>query len=164
APSSIAGAFAGADYVEPFVVGRKAEPIRVGKLVFGDDDVEPSAWIGAVDIGRQLALPPLKPGHAAEPRIELSGRIAWTTLGVGRARVALTAIGRIGEPKATVRMGNNVIGRVEALAVVGIRDHRRRAVEFVPHDAPRQMLARNLPTLEIESVAVAIVRRHAEDA
>src|SRR5262249_37885874 len=32
------------------------------------------------------------------------------------------------------------------------------------HDAPRQVLARKLPALEIEAVAIAVVRRAAEDA
>ena len=42
--------------------------------------------------------------------------------------------------------------------------HRDRAVVLVADDAPRQMLAGDLPALEIEGVAVAVVRRRAEDA
>jgi hypothetical protein len=35
---------------------------------------------------------------------------------------------------------------------------------LIAHDAARQMLARDLPSLKVEGVAVAVVGRHAEDA
>jgi hypothetical protein len=61
-------------------------------------------------------------------------------------------------------MGHDVVGRVELLALEGISQHGRRAIELVAHDTPRQVLARKLAALEVEGVAVAVVRRAAEDA
>jgi len=61
-------------------------------------------------------------------------------------------------------MGDDVVGRVEALAIERVGDHRHRAVVLVAHHTPRQMLARDLAALEVEGVAIAVVRRHAEDA
>ena len=48
------------------------------------------------------------------------------------------------------------------LAVIVVGDHRDRAVELVAHDSPREMLAGDLAPLEVERVAVAVVRRRAE--
>ncbi len=61
-------------------------------------------------------------------------------------------------------MRHDVVGRVQPLALEAIGDHRDRAVVLVAHDAAGQVLARKLPALEVERVAVAVVRRHAKDA
>ena len=59
-------------------------------------------------------------------------------------------------------MRHDIVGRVQLLAVEGVGQHRRRTVELVPHDAPCQVLARELASLEVERVAVAVVGRAAE--
>src|SRR5438094_1476587 len=51
---------------------------------------------------------------------------------------------------------------VERVAVVLGRDERRRAVVLVANDAPGEVLARELTALEVEGVAVAVVRWSAE--
>src|SRR5947199_6800133 len=60
-------------------------------------------------------------------------------------------------------MRDDVVRGVERLAVVLVRDDRHRAVVLVAHDAPGEVLARELAALEVEGVAVAVVRRSAED-
>src|SRR5262245_12592086 len=56
-------------------------------------------------------------------------------------------------------MRGDVVRRVEALAVVRLGDHRDRSVVLVADDAVRQVLARQLAALEVERVAVGVVRR-----
>ena len=60
-------------------------------------------------------------------------------------------------------MGDNVIGRVELLVVVGIGEHRHGAVVLVAHHPASEMLAAHLAALEVKRVAVGIVGRRAED-
>ena len=50
------------------------------------------------------------------------------------------------------------------LAVVVVGDHRDRAVELVADNSPGEMLAGDLPPLEVERIAVAVVRGRAEHA
>ena len=59
-------------------------------------------------------------------------------------------------------MRHDVVGRIEPLARVRVRDQGDRAVVLVAHHTPREMLAGELPALKVERVAVAVVRRHAE--
>ena len=121
--------------------------------------------IDAIAVGRQLALGDgADARRLAEPRVDLAVGVAGPAGDIGRAFVELAAIGRIGEPVAAVGMGHDVVGRVELLALERLGQHRRRAVELVAHDAPRQVLARELAALEVEGVAVAVVGRRAEDA
>jgi hypothetical protein len=54
------------------------------------------------------------------------------SLPCGLALVELAEIRRIGEPDGAVRVRDNVIGRVEPFAVVGIGDERRRTVANLP--------------------------------
>ena len=61
-------------------------------------------------------------------------------------------------------MRHDVVRRVELLAIIGIGNHGRRAVVLVAHDAAREMLAGELTALEIEGIAVAVVRGHSEHA
>ena len=61
-------------------------------------------------------------------------------------------------------MRHHVVGRVEPLAVEHGRDDARRPVELVAHHAPGDVLAGELAALEVERVAVAVVRRRAEHA
>ena len=59
-------------------------------------------------------------------------------------------------------MRHDVVGRVELLAVVVVGDDGCGTVELVTDNAPGEMLATDLPALEVERVAVAVVRGHAE--
>ena len=80
------------------------------------------------------------------------------------ALIELAAVGRIGEPVAAVGMRHDVVWRVELLALIGVGDHGRRTVVLVACDAAREMLAGELPALEVERIAVAVVRGCAEHA
>src|SRR5262249_38217958 len=123
-----------------------------------------TARIDAIAIGRQFAPAHADSGRLAKLGIELAGGVARSPRHVRRAFVKLAAIGRIGEPVAAVGMGHHVVWRVELLAVERIGQHGGRAVELIAHDTARQVFARKLPALEVEGVAVAIVRRAAEEA
>src|SRR5712671_1704532 len=59
-------------------------------------------------------------------------------------------------------MGRDVVWRIEVLALPELGDDADRAVMLVANHTPAAMLARNLSTLMIERVAVAVVRRLAE--
>ena len=61
-------------------------------------------------------------------------------------------------------MRDDVVRRVERLAVIAIGNHRHAAVVLVAHDAARQVLARQLPALNVERVAVGVVRWAAKHA
>ena len=56
-------------------------------------------------------------------------------------------------------MRHDVVRRRQAFAVPRIGDERDRSVVLVADDAPRQVLARQLAAVEVERVAVAVVRR-----
>src|SRR5439155_8996281 len=162
AGAGIPGALAGADDVELLVVGREREPVGVGHLVLGDDEIDAAARIDAIDAGRQLALAVADLQPLAQPRLEPARGVAGPTGRIGGALVELAAVRRIGEPVAAVRMRDDVVGRVEPLAVVLVGDERDGPVVLVAHHAPGQVLARELAALEVERVAVAVVRRLAE--
>ena len=83
-------------------------------------------------------------------------------LGLEAFVVAADAVGRIGEPDAAVGMHDDVVGRVQALALELFGDHGDRAVRLVADDAAAAVLARQLPAFEIERVAVAVAGRIAE--
>ena len=59
-------------------------------------------------------------------------------------------------------MHGEIVRRIQPFALIRIGNHRDGAVVLITHDAARAMLARKLPALEIERVAVAVVRRVAE--
>src|SRR6185312_3401083 len=120
--------------------------------------------IDAVGAGRQLALVPADALRLAELGIDLAGRIAGTARRVRRALVELATIRRVGEPVAAVGMGDDVVGRVEPLAVVLVGDDADRTVALVARHAARQVLAGELAVLEVEGVAVAVVGRGSEHA
>src|SRR5690606_6120240 len=73
--------------------------------------------------------------------------------------VAADAVDRVREPYAAVRMDDGVVRRIEPPAVVAIGKHGDGAVVFITYDAASAMLARDLPSLEIERVAVAVAGR-----
>ena len=95
----------------------------------------------------------------------MSRRVDWSARRVGLALVELAAIGRIGEPDAAVRMRHDVVGRVEGLAVVIVGDDGRPSRRARSGQrAGVRCSQRDLPALEVERVAVAVVRGHAEHA
>ena len=151
ARAGVARALAGAGDVELLVVGREAEPVGVRHLLLGDHEIERPLGIDAVAVGRQLALHVPMPGGWPSVGLSLPAALLGPPGRVGRALVELAAIGRVGEPVAAVGMRHGVVGRVQPLALEVVGQHRDRAVELVAHDAPRQVLAGQLPALEVEA-------------
>ena len=149
--------------VQLLVVVREAQAVGVRHLVVGDHHIDAAARVPSIDLGGQLLLRIADPDGLADPVVEPALRVALAAGRIGGAFVELGAVGRVGEPDAAVRMRDRVVGRVEPLAVPGVGEHRDRAVELVADDAPGEVLAGDLPALEVEGVAVAVVRRHAED-
>src|SRR5262249_34666011 len=158
----VARAAAGADDVELLVVGREAEPVRIRDLALADYEIDAAARVDAIDVIRKLALERADLRRLAEALLEDPAGIGEPSGRIDGALVELAAVRRIGEPIAAVRMRDDVVRRVEVLAVVLVRDDRHRAVVLVTDDAPGQVLARELAALEVERVAVAVVRRSTE--
>ena len=65
---------------------------------------------------------------------------------------------------AAVGCADDVVGRVEALAVEAVGQHGDAAVVLGARDAARQVLAGDQPALAVARVAVGVVRRLAEHA
>src|SRR4029079_8333350 len=103
-------------------------------------------------------------GRLADPWIELAARVGRTAGNIGLALIKLTAIGRIGEPVAAVRVGDDVVRRVELLAAEIVGEHGRGAVVLVSNDPAGEVLARELAALEVERVAVGVIGGRAEHA
>ena len=133
-------------------------------MVLPRDLGERPALVQAVHRGGQLALVAAELRRLAEARVEPAGQVGGPARRVHRALVELGAVGRVGEPVAAVRVRHHVVGRVEPLAVEHGREDGRRPVELVAHHAPGDVLAGELAALEVERVAVAVVRRRAEHA
>src|SRR4029077_12630612 len=76
--------------------------------------------------------------------------------------VAADAVARVREPDAAVGVRRNVVRRVQALAVVALRDGSDATVVLVARDAPAAVLARQLPAREVERVAVRVAGRLAK--
>src|SRR6266404_447316 len=74
------------------------------------------------------------------------------------------AVARIGKPDSPVGMHNHIVGCVKGLSLPFLCKHSDRAVVLITHDAASGVLAGNLAALEIEGVAVAVVRGVAKDA
>ena len=127
------------DDVELPVVGREAESVRLLQLV-GDEVHPPSLGIDPVDrlLHLQVSLVPLVVHHAA--------------------------VAGVGEPDPPVGMDHDVVGGIERLAVPALGEHGHRPRVLVADHAPVGVLARDLPPLEVERVAVDVAGRVAEDA
>ena len=143
---------------------REAEAVRIRNLVLRNHQIDASARIDAIAIGGELALCRADLGGLPEAVVEPAGDIARTSRGVGRAFIELAAVGRVGEPVAAVGMRHDVVGRIQSLALVGIGQNGDRAVELIAHHTAREMFTGELAALEIEGVAVGVVRRHPKDA
>src|SRR2546422_614858 len=79
------------------------------------------ARIDGVRVGRQLALEVSDLRGLAQPLLDPPRAIRRAAWRVHRTLVELAAVGRVREPVAAVRMRNDVVGRVEPLAVVRVR-------------------------------------------
>ena len=86
-------------------------------------------------------------------------RAAVPAVGRRAFPVAGDAERRVGEPDAAVARADDVVGRVQALALVAVGQHGDAAVVFGARDAPRQVLAGQQPALAVARVAVGVVRR-----
>ena len=103
-----------------------------------------------------------EPAGLPDLRVQPSLLVARTARRIGHPFVDLPAVRRIGKPVAAVRMTRDVVRRIQPLALERIGDHRDRSVVLVAHHAAAGMLARELASLMIERVAVAVARRLAE--
>src|SRR5690606_18091419 len=65
---------------------------------------------------------------------------------------------------AIIGVHDGVVGCVELLAVIFVRQHRYLAVVLVTNDLTCTVLAGDLPAFEIERIAVAVARGIAETA
>src|SRR5882724_4572632 len=164
ARSRVARPLAGADHVELLEVGREAEPVGIGYLVFAYHLSEGAALVDAVHRGGQLALVAAELERLPELRVEPARHVGRSARRIHRALVELGPVGWVGEPVAPVRVRHHVVGRVEPLAVEHPRDEAHRAVELVAHHASGDVLAGELAALEVERIPVAVVRRRAEHA
>jgi hypothetical protein len=87
ARTGVAQPFSGADDIERLVVGRKADAVRIGKLILGNHDVQTSGRVPAIHAVGQLAL--LAANHAgigsADTRVEHAVRVGRAAGIVGMA-------------------------------------------------------------------------------
>src|SRR5215471_13842660 len=164
ARTGIARTLASADDVQLLVVWRECKPVGVGHLILADHQVDAARRIDTIAVSWQLALAGHEPGQLSDPRIDLAGSIAGASRAVRFALVKLAAIGRVGEPVTAVRVRDDVVGRVEPLAIVGIGEHGCSAIVLVAYDPAGKMLAGELPALKVERITIAVVGRRPEDA
>src|SRR5262249_60586771 len=73
--------------------------------------------------------------------------------------VAVDAIAGIGEPDRAVGLLHDVVGAVEALAVIVAGQHGDRAIVLPAGDPPRPVLAADQASLPVHGVAVGIAGR-----
>jgi hypothetical protein len=123
--------------VELPVIGREGQAVRIRHLLLGDHAGDGASLVDAIHRRRKLAR-------------------------FGTTLIQTAAVRRIGEPVAAVRVGGNVVRRIQTLAFERLRERRHRSVVLVAHDAAHQVLARNLTALEVERVAVGVVRRRSK--
>ncbi|MNH87404.1 hypothetical protein D3C73_398860 [compost metagenome] len=64
---------------------------------------------------------------------------------------------RIGEPQRAVRLADDVVRRIQLLALVGVGKNRDRAVMLRAGDAAGQVFACNQAALQVAAMAVGIV-------
>src|SRR5260221_7511646 len=130
---------AGLHDVHLLLVRREAQPVRPVDAL-GHDRRPPALAVDAIDVRRQF-------------RRRL---VAFV--------MAEDAEGRIGEPDRIVRFDDDVVRRVEWLAVEAVEDDGDAAVIFGARHPPRIVLAGDETALAVARVAVGVVRRLAEDA
>src|SRR5439155_1223454 len=114
----------------------------------------------AVDVAAHTVRPALHPiDHEVAEQLLVGELIVVADV----EYVQLAAVWRVSKPVASVRMGHDVVGRIEPLAIVRVCQHCHRAVMLIAHEAPGEVLTGELATLEVERIAIAIVRRLAKD-
>ena len=146
-------------------VGRHVEGADVARIVRVDapgiGDVEArfirteGKAVRAVEIGQHGA-------DMARMRIDAVD-IAGQRLLAARALVIRSdAVVRIGEPDRTVRGDDDVVGRVQRLAIVTVGDHGDGAIVLRTRDAARAVFAGHEAAFPVARVAVGKIRRLAE--
>src|SRR5207247_5082161 len=124
--------------IELPVVGREAETVWLARL-----------------IGHLL--------HLTGFRIHTVNRFLGLGVGLEPLVVSADAVDGFGEPDAAVRMHDDVVGGVQPLALILVGDYGDGPGRLVPDDATAAVLARELPALVVERVAVAVPGRVTED-
>src|SRR5882724_701163 len=76
--------------------------------------------------------------------------------------VGIDAVGRIGEPDATVGFDNDIVGRVQAFALVTLDEHGPRAVVLGSRQAATLLLAGDQTALAVDGVPIGVVAGLAE--
>jgi len=130
---------AGVDNVKLFVVGGKTDPVGFLKLVSNQVELC-GLCVEAIDrlLNKEFAFVSFVIDHAA---------ITW-----------------IGKPYATIGVNNQIVRRIEWLALPFIRKGCDCPVVFIAHYSTRTMLTRNLAAFPVKRVAIAIVRWVTEHA
>ena len=72
--------------------------------------------------------------------------------------VAQNAVGWIGKPNGTIWVDDDIVRRIERLAIILISDRGNRAGVLVASHSPPRVFAGKLPPFEVERVTVAITR------
>jgi hypothetical protein len=78
--------------------------------------------------------------------------------------VAKDAVAWIGEPHRTVGVHREIVGRIEGLALEAVGHHGDGSVVLGTSDTAGIVLASDEIALPVAGVAVAVIRRLAEDA
>lgn len=128
------------DDIEFFFVRRKCQSIRIDEV--GDNRCELAVCSDAEDIC-VLLLP----------------------LGLGSLPFAIDAEERIAKPDRVVGFDNDVVGRIQALALETISENCDLAVLLGARDAPRDgMFAGYQPPLAVARIPIGVIRRAAKNA
>ena len=162
---AVARSLAGADHVQRLVVRREADAVGILELILGDHLIEPAARIPAIHRVRQFALRAADRAgvRRADARVEQhladwSGRPARPD----GPRTAWSPYGGSVNQMLPSGCGTRSFGEFSGLPSNWIGDHRHRAVVFPADHATEEVLGGKLAPLEVERVAVAVVRRLAE--
>ena len=78
--------------------------------------------------------------------------------------IGINAIGRVGEPNRAVGFHHDIIGRVEAFALIAVGQNGDRPVMFGACDPPPQMFGADQPSLPVHRIAIGVVGGLAEHA
>src|SRR5262245_53074001 len=83
-----------------------------------------------------------------EVGLEAASGIGRSARLVGCAAKQRAAVRRVREPIAAIRVGNNIVRRIETLALKALGEGAGRTVVLVAYDSPGQVLAGDLAALE----------------
>ena len=131
---------AGVDDIELLLVRREDNAVGLHEII--DDNLDVTRFrINAVDVFLVLLR-----------------------LGLDALVIAANTVAGIDEPDRTIGGDNQVVRRVELLAIICVGDNRDRAVKFGPGDPPAAVFASDQASFPIDRVAVRVHRRLAEYA